>query len=64
MFGLCKISAQRIVSFGLKISELIWYKHKHASLLESGRILFEVSDNAKKEVFGEVRTLFKDGMQV
>lgn len=33
MFGLCKISAQRIVSFGLKISELIWYKHKHASLL-------------------------------
>lgn len=33
MFGLCKISAQRIVSFGLKISELIWYKHEHAFLL-------------------------------
>lgn len=28
------------------------------------RILFEVSDNARKEVFGEVRTRFKDGMQV
>lgn len=33
MFGLCKISAQRIVSFDFKISKLIWYKHEHAFLL-------------------------------
>lgn len=32
MFGLCKISAQMIISFGLEISKLIWCKHERAFL--------------------------------
>lgn len=32
MFGLCKISAQMIVSFGSEISKLIWCKHERTFL--------------------------------
>lgn len=65
MFGSRDISAQRIVLSGLGISEFTSCKHERVYLHEIGRMLFEVSEDARnvEEIFGEVRTRLKDGMQ-